>query len=136
MNATALDKLLDPGAIGQIEVTLTEDRPMSQTLARLFSVLTTLERRYGLAGMDPDERAIFGFIVGEIAAGRRPTMQDVLAEGLTSRSTAYRKVANLKGAGLVEQKRRGDGEFFALSPRLRGFGSSLKGFVSVGEGSR
>jgi len=103
---------------------------MSQTLARLFSVLATLERKYGLSELDPEERAIFGFIAGELAEGRQPAMQDVLAAGLTSRSTAYRKVANLRECGLIEQKQRGGLEYFAISSGLRGFSTSLKSAVN------
>lgn len=103
---------------------------MSQTLARLFSALSALERKYGLAELDPEERAIFGFIASELAAGRQPAMQDVLAAGLTSRSTAYRKVANLKDCGLIEHKQKADLDYFALSPGLRGFSTSLKSAVN------
>lgn len=103
---------------------------MSQTLARLFSVLATLERKYGLSELDPEERAIFGFIASERAEDRQPSMQDILAAGLTSRSTAYRKVANLRECGLIENKQRGGMDYFAISPGLRGFATSLKSAVN------
>jgi hypothetical protein len=103
---------------------------MSQTLARLFSALSALERKYGLAELDPEERAIFGFIAGEVAEGRQPAMQDVLTAGLTSRSTAYRKVANLKDCGLIEHRQRAGMDYFAISSGLRGFSTSLKSAVN------
>jgi predicted transcriptional regulator len=103
---------------------------MSQTLARLFSALSTLEHKYGLAELDPEERAIFGFIAGELAEGRQPAMQDVVAAGLTPRSTAYRKVANLKDYGLIEHKQRSGIKYFAIPSGLRGFSTSLKSAVN------
>lgn len=106
---------------------------MSQAFVHLFSALVSLERKYGLAGLDSEERAILGFIAGELAKGRHPDMQDVLSAELASRSTAYRKVANLKDSGLVLQKQRADGEHFVVPARLNGFVAAVRSALKAAE---
>lgn len=102
---------------------------MTKEIARLLRIFTTLERKFGLSGLDPEERAIFHFIVAEIARGRTPTMQDILGAELTSRANAYRKVAGLKAAGLIQSRAEGNAQEFTLSRKLQNAGSSAEGVL-------
>jgi DNA-binding transcriptional ArsR family regulator len=74
---------------------------MNTTFARILHLLTTLERHYGLSGLDAEQRAIFDFIVQRTADGQSTTSHDVVAAKLTSRSSTYRHLATLRQSGLI-----------------------------------
>lgn len=80
---------------------------MSATFARFFSLLTSLEREYGLSSLDVSSRAVFDFIVQRQADGTHPSADDVLAANIVSRATAYRRLTALRDAGLIEAKIEG-----------------------------
>lgn len=98
---------------------------MKTGFARLFSLLTTLEREYGLASLEKEERAIFSFIVSSVAAGADPTAADIVAAGVTSRSSTYRHLASLRKAGLIVPAVKDGRAVFSVGPQLEGFDHSF-----------
>ena len=100
---------------------------MSRDFARLFCILTTIEREYGLTSLDKGERAIFDFIVSFIANGREPCTDDIVNAKLTSRASTYRWIASLKQAGLIESRLHQGATVFTVAPKFEKFKRSLKG---------
>lgn len=98
---------------------------MSATFARFFSLLTSLEREYGLSSLDVSSRAVFDFIVQRQADGTHPSADDVLAANIVSRATAYRRLTALRDSGLIEAKIEGGRTVYSVSARLNGFGSDV-----------
>jgi len=99
---------------------------MVRNFVRLFSLLTTLERDFGIAGLEKEERAVFDFIVHSIAAGKYPTRLDVVAQRIASRASTYRHIAALQAAGLIIEIGSGKALSLDLAPKLDGFGEKLR----------
>ncbi|MFZ9500911.1 MAG: hypothetical protein ACO27F_05015 [Beijerinckiaceae bacterium] len=99
---------------------------MVRDFVRLFSLLTTLEREFGIAGLEKEERAVFDFIVHSIAEGKYPTRLDVVAQRIASRASTYRHIAALQAAGLIIEIGSGKALSLDLSPKLDGFGQKYK----------
>lgn len=98
---------------------------MSKIFAQIFALLTTLEREYGIALLEKDERAIFDFIVFAIAEGRDVTGADIVDARLTSRSSTYRHLTALKNAGLITEVIKHGRPIIAFDTRFAGFKKSL-----------
>lgn len=103
---------------------------MKTGFARLFSLLTTLEREYGLASLEKEERAIFSFIVSAAAAGSEPTTASVVAAGITSRSSTYRHLASLRKAGLIIPLMKDGRPVLGVAPRLDGFDDTFSSMAT------
>ena len=76
---------------------------MSKIFAQIFALLTALEREYGIALLEKDERAIFDFIVIALSKGQDITGADIVDAKLTSRSSTYRHLTSLREAGLISE---------------------------------
>ncbi len=101
-----------------------------EKIARLFSVLMTLEREFGLSALNPGERSVFDFIVQSNAAGRAPTSEEIVAINLGSRASVYRWLSALKEAGLIEAEYRDGQSCYSLNPKLDGFDHAFERAVS------
>lgn len=98
---------------------------MKTGFARLFSLLTTLEREYGLTSLEKEERAIFSFIVSSAASGSDPSAADIVNANITSRSSTYRHLASLRKAGLIVPAVKDGRAVFSVGPQLEGFDHSF-----------
>jgi hypothetical protein len=94
---------------------------MKITLARILHLLTTLERNYGLSGLDAEQRAIFDFIVQRTADGLSTTSNDVVNAKLTSRSSTYRHITTLRESGLVSDETVNGQHLLVLTPKFGTF---------------
>lgn len=98
---------------------------MGETFAKLFCILTAIERDYGISTLEKDERAIFDFIIIAIANGSYPTSKDVIAAGLCSRASTYRHLQSLKQAGLIFDRLDSGQLVIAASEHFESFGDAL-----------
>lgn len=98
---------------------------MVETFAKLFSILTTIERDYGISTLEKDERAIFDFIIVSIASGSFPATKDVVAAELCSRASTYRHLQSLKKAGLIFDRLEDGKLVIAASEHFESFGDAL-----------
>ena len=82
---------------------------MPQSLAlRLYRLLGILEKSHGLARFDGLHRQVLNAVIEAQIAGKSITSQDIVDMGLTSRSSTYRKVSDLKeNAFLVDRWEKG-----------------------------
>lgn len=92
-----------------------------ESFARIYSLLMTLENKYGLSPLEKDERSIFNFIVAALAKGTQPTIPDIVEANITSRASTYRHLNNLERAGLIELGNGGHRIPINLSPRFKTF---------------
>lgn len=98
---------------------------MSKIFAQIFALLTTLEREYGIALLEKDERAIFDFIVVAISKGQEISGADVVDAKLTSRSSTYRHLTSLKEAGLISEVVRNGRSVIIIDAKFEQFKKSL-----------
>lgn len=98
-----------------------EENAAMREIAKLYSLLGALERQYGLAALEKDERAILCFITDRIAAGKDVTIVDVIAAELTSRASTYRHVGNLAKARVIVLEDIAGRSHITLSARWKGF---------------
>lgn len=98
---------------------------MKTGFARLYALLTTLEREFGLASLEKEERAIFSFIVSSAAAGTDPSAADIVGANITSRSSTYRHLASLRKAGLIVPAMKDGRAVFGVGPQLEEFDNSF-----------
>ena len=68
---------------------------------RLYRLLGILEKSHGLADFDGLHRQILTEVIDAHIAGQRITSQNIIEKGLTSRSSTYRKVSDLKDNGFL-----------------------------------
>lgn len=94
---------------------------MSKSFARLFSVLTFVERQFGLTSLSADERVIFDFIVISVANGQSPTLDDIAEVSPASRATTSRRLASLQQAGLVRSDVQDGKNVYLIDANLDGF---------------
>ena len=71
---------------------------------KLLSMLNTLEREHGLLDLDGHQRLILEEIVSRTAANQYVTPNDLVEMNLTSRSSTYRKIAELRALDLVSEE--------------------------------
>lgn len=74
---------------------------MYKNFAQILNVIVAVEKQYGLASLDPVERAILYFVIRETANGNAPTVDLILSQNFASRATVYRRIASLEAADLV-----------------------------------
>ena len=76
---------------------------MSKSLAlRLYQLLGVLEKSHGLADFDGLHRQVLNAVIEAHIAGTSITNQDIVELGITSRSSTYRKITDLKASGFLE----------------------------------
>ena len=91
---------------------------MPKSLAlRLYGLLGQLEKHYGLAGFDGLHRQVLTAVINAHVAGTSITNQEVTELGITSRSSTYRKIAELKEAGLLEGTWKENNCYLSLGPK-------------------
>ena len=78
---------------------------MSQSIGlRLYRLLGVLEKSHGLARFDGLHRQVLNAVIEAQIAGKPITSQDIVDLALTSRSSTYRKISDLKENGfLIDQ---------------------------------
>ncbi len=74
-----------------------------ETTERLLNLLNMLERKHGITNLDSHQREFLEFIVRQGAAGLTVTPNDVVELNLTSRSSTYRKLADLRELNLIKE---------------------------------
>lgn len=102
---------------------------MSIVFARLFALLSSLEREYGVGSLEKDERIIFDFVVTALAEGKEVTSADVVSANITSRASAYRHLSALKDAGLLSEISRDGRKIITVSAKFENFKESLEGLA-------
>ena len=96
-----------------------------QSVARILSVLGTLERRFHLTELEKEERLIVYFMVERLAQGQTVRLADVAGSGVCTRPSAYRHVNNLVAKKVIEV--HGDTQVtLTLAPRLAGYEKAFK----------
>jgi len=94
-------------------------------VARILSVLGTLERQFQLTELEKEERLIVYFVVDRLAQCREVRLADVAGSGVCTRPSAYRHVNNLVAKGVIEV--HGDTQVtLTLAPRLAGYEKAFK----------
>ena len=77
---------------------------MSQSLGlRLYQLLGVLEKSHGLAVFDGLHRQVLNAVIDANISGESITSQDIVEIGITSRSSIYRKIGDLKDAGFISE---------------------------------
>ena len=75
---------------------------MTQPVARVLSVIGALERRFGLADLEKEERLIVYFLVDQLAQGREVRLADVAGSGVCTRPSVYRHVRSLVAKNVIQ----------------------------------
>ncbi|MFZ4787670.1 MAG: hypothetical protein ACOYLL_06245 [Beijerinckiaceae bacterium] len=70
---------------------------------RLLCMLNMLERKHGIVNLDSHQREFLEIIVRQNAAGQIITPNDLVDLNLTSRSSTYRKLADLRELNLIKE---------------------------------
>lgn len=95
------------------------------SLARLFTLLTTIERRFGLSSLEKGEREILTLIVTAIGNNEEISAETVVEQVQASRATVYRRIATLKQIGLIEAYEKKGRSIFRLGRNFRKHFSEL-----------
>jgi len=96
-----------------------------QSVARILTVLATLERQFQLTDLEKEERLIVYFMAEQMAQGRKIRLADVAGAGICTRPSAYRHVNNLVAKNVVQV--HGDTQIaLTLAPRLAGYEKAFK----------
>jgi hypothetical protein len=75
-----------------------------KTAERLLTMLNMLERKHGIMNLDPHQRQFLEFIVRKDAEKQIVTPNDLVDLNLTSRSSTYRKLADLRTLNLIKEE--------------------------------
>lgn len=94
---------------------------MPKDFARIYSVLMTIDDKFGLTPLEKDERAIFNYIVKAIANAKVPNIPEIVDANITSRASTYRHLNNLERAGLIDLGGGDRRAPISLSTRFRGY---------------
>ncbi len=94
---------------------------MQTTFARVLHLLMTLERSFGLSGLDAEQRAIFDFIVARAAEDKPPSANDIVNAKITSRSSTYRHLSALKDSGMIFDEFIDGAHVMKLMPQFSAF---------------
>ena len=70
---------------------------------RIFHLLSVMERKYNLFGLDAKSREILHIVAEKQIAGLPTTTDDIAKETVTSRASVYRKISNLTNDGNLDQ---------------------------------
>lgn len=96
-----------------------------QSVARILTVLATLERQFQLTDLEKEERLIVYFMAEQMAQGRKVRLADVAGSGVCTRPSAYRHVNNLVAKNVIEV--HGDKQvILTLAPRLARYEKAFK----------
>lgn len=95
------------------------------SLARLFTLLTTIERRFGLSSLEKGEREILTLIVTAIGNNEEISAETVVEQVQASRATVYRRIATLKQIGLIEAYEKKGRSIFRLGGNFQKHFSEL-----------
>lgn len=98
---------------------------MPKNFARIYSVLMTIDDKFGLTPLEKDERAIFNYIVNQIANDKAPNIPEIVDANLTSRASTYRHLNNLEQAGLIDLGGGDRRASIALSSRFKGYDKAI-----------
>ncbi|MFM7085053.1 MAG: hypothetical protein ACKOW3_08635 [Hyphomicrobium sp.] len=98
---------------------------MPINFARIYSVLMTVDDKFGLTPLEKDERAIFNYIVSQIANDKAPNIPQIVDANLTSRASTYRHLNNLEQAGLINLGGGDRRAPIALSSRFKGYDKAI-----------
>jgi len=71
-------------------------------LLKLFTLLTTIEREYGIASLEKGERELLDIIVAAAEKNQEISAETIVALNVASRATTYRRISSLKELGLIE----------------------------------
>ena len=74
-----------------------------KTTERLLNMLNMLERKHGIVNLDGHQREFLEMIVRQNAIGKVVTPNDLVDLNLTSRSSTYRKLADLRELNLIKE---------------------------------
>ena len=75
---------------------------MIHTIAmRLYRILGILEKDHGFADFDGLHRQVLNAVIEASMAGRSITNQEIVDLVITSRSSTYRKIGDLKAGGFL-----------------------------------
>jgi hypothetical protein len=74
-----------------------------KTTDRLLTMLNMLERKHGFMSLDVHQREFLQFIVRQDAHNEIVTPNDLVDLNLTSRSSTYRKLADLRNLNLIKE---------------------------------
>lgn len=96
-------------------------RDNMQTFARLFCVLTTIEREIGLDLLSSGERKIFYFLVEAAARGEVRSSEQILAQNFGSKSSVYRWLNILLEKKLIKNEIMDGQSTYELHHRLAQF---------------
>ena len=95
------------------------------SLARLFTLLTTIERRFSLSSLEKGEREILTLIVTAIGNNEEISAETVVEQVQASRATVYRRIATLRQIGLIEAYEKKGRSIFRLGRNFRKHFSEL-----------
>lgn len=96
-----------------------------KSFSQLFTVMSSLEREFGLSELDAGERRVFHFIVESAASGGEPSSDEILAAALGSRASVYRWISKLRDQGLIEADIREGQSFYKPAQQLYDFHNSF-----------
>ncbi len=99
-------------------------------LSKLLGMLTTLERSYGFALSDPQERKILDFIIESVSNEKLPTAEEIVAVEIASRATTYRKLKNLIDCGLIKTEILDYSVVYSIGPRAHELGIVIRKIFS------
>ena len=74
-----------------------------KTVDRFLTLLNMLERKHGIMQLDDQQRQFLEFIVKKNAEDQIVTPVDLVDLNLTSRSSTYRKLADLRLLNLIKE---------------------------------
>ena len=69
---------------------------------KLLNLLSVIERKHGIAKLDPSSRALLDIIIQRQVGDKITTAEDVIALADVSRASVYRKLSTLKDAGCID----------------------------------
>lgn len=98
---------------------------MTQQVARVLSAIGALERRFGLADLEKEERLIVYFLVDQLAQGREVRLADVAGSGICTRPSVYRHVRSLVVKNIIQVHGKTQVILTLASP-LAGYEKALK----------
>ena len=102
---------------------------MTQPVARVLSVIGALERRFGLADLEKEERLIVYFLVDQLAQGREVRLADVAGSGVCTRPSVYRHVRSLVAKNVIQVHGKTQ-VILTLASTLAGYEKAFKAAIA------
>jgi len=94
-------------------------------LLKLFTLLTTIEREYGIASLEKGEREVLDIIVAAAGKNEEISAETIVALNIASRATTYRRIRSLKHMGLIETHELEGRSLLRLGLKFESFAKSL-----------